>query len=295
MQILDGKQIHETILEQLRPSISELKQKNISLKLSIISVGSHPGSKTYIQNKIKACDKVGIEHVHFAFPETVAQNEILETIKKLNDDVSVTGILCQFPFPSHLCEQEIIETINPKKDVDCFHPYNIGRLSSGNPISMPVTPFGIYQILNLSKIEVKGKHMVIIGRGNTVGKPLSILMSLKGMDATVTLCHSMTEKIKTISQQADILVAAFGQANIITSDYISKGCTIIDVGLNYIEDVSSKKLKLVGDVDFESVKNKAHAITPVPGGVGPVTVAMLIYNTINLAKIQSGDKPLTIF
>lgn len=292
---LSGKKIAEEILSELKQQVDYLIQAGSQPTLAVVIVGDDPASHIYVGHKIKACERLGIKNLDYHLPVSTSQQELEEIILMLNNDNSVNGILCQFPLPLHLDESRIIELIDPKKDIDCFHPYNLGRLAADNPTFMPVTPFGIFQILKRSGFPIEGKHVVVVGRGTTVGRPLSILMSLKGWDATVTLCHSHTKELRTICRSADIVVGAIGKAKYITADYIKKDAIVIDVGINRIDDQrTAKGYYLVGDVDYQSVKDVALAATPVPGGVGPVTIAILMYNCINATRIQSSLSMLEI-
>ncbi|MBF0299884.1 MAG: bifunctional methylenetetrahydrofolate dehydrogenase/methenyltetrahydrofolate cyclohydrolase FolD [Oligoflexia bacterium] len=285
MEKISGTQISNTIIEELKIEADNLKAKNILPTLAVILVGNDPASAIYVNNKKKACQKVGIISLEKTLPEQISENKLLNIIDELNNDQSVHGILCQLPLPPHINEKKIIERIDPKKDVDGINPINIGRLCYGSPLYYPCTPFGIVQLLKRSNIEISGKHVVIVGRGPTIGRPLSIILSSKGFDSTVTVCHSKSTSIQTITKTADILVAAIGKAKFITKDFIKEGVVIVDVGINRIPDENSpSKSKVVGDVDFEDVFPKVRAITPVPGGVGPMTVAMLMHNTILAAK-----------
>lgn len=285
---LSGKKISEEILNELSLQVRQLSDQNITPTLAVVLVGDDPASHIYVGHKIKACEKLGIKNIDYHLSKETTQEQLEAVIAKLNRDSSIHGILCQFPLPDHLDESRIIELIDPKKDVDCFHPYNLGRLAADNPTFMPVTPFGIFQILKRSGFQIEGKHVVVVGRGTTVGRPLSILMSLKGWDATVTLCHSQTKELRTICRSADIVVGAIGKSKFINSDFIRQGAIVIDVGINRIDDPKHPRgFYLVGDVDYQSISDVALAATPVPGGVGPVTIAILMYNCINAARLQS--------
>ncbi|MCK5883430.1 MAG: bifunctional 5,10-methylenetetrahydrofolate dehydrogenase/5,10-methenyltetrahydrofolate cyclohydrolase [Bacteriovoracaceae bacterium] len=289
MKRLSGKKIAEEILSELRPEIEKLILNNIIPTLAVVLVGDDPASAVYVGHKKTACKSLGIRSLEFILPANTTQEDLENIIIELNEDSTVHGILCQFPLPKHLNEASIIDLINPKKDVDCFHPYNLGRLASDNPTFMPVTPYGIFQILKRSGVDPRGKHVVIIGRGTTVGRPLSIMMSLKGWDSTVTLCHSHTKEIRTICRSADILVGAIGRPKFITRDFLKQGVTVIDVGINKVVDTNHPKGgHLVGDVDYKNISDIASAATPVPGGVGPVTISILMFNCINAARIASG-------
>ena len=250
-------------------------------------VGEDPASKVYVRNKKKSATSVGMEALDYYLPESTTQKELEEYVRKLSEDVKIDGILVQLPLPAHIDQEKIINVINPDKDVDGLHPYNVGLLVKGQPRFVPATPAGVQYILSESGIEVVGKHVVICGRSEIVGKPLGLLLIQrnKNANATVTMCHSRTENIRNITKQADVLIVAVGQQNFIKADMVKKGAVIIDVGTNRIQDATRKSgYRLVGDVDFENVKKIASAITPVPGGVGPMTIAMLLKNTLESAK-----------
>lgn len=275
--ILDGKQLSQKIKEELKVEVDLLKQKGINPKLAVIMVGNDKGSAVYVKNKSKACEKVGIEFEEFLFDENITQEELMNKINELNQDSSITGILLQSPIPRHLDEQMAFNAILPEKDVDGFNPINVGKLSIGNDAFISCTPFGIVKILEEYKIETEGKHAVIIGRSNIVGKPMAQCLLEK--NATVTICHSRTKNLQEITKQADILVVAMGKPKFITKEFVKDGAVIIDVGINRLDDG-----KICGDVDFESVVDGSSYITPVPGGVGPMTIAMLMYNVVKAAK-----------
>lgn len=275
-KILNGKQIAEEIKNEIKLEIDNLKIKPC---LAVIIVGKNPASQIYVQNKKLACDRVGIKSITHELPENIQEEKILQLINNLNKDKNIHGILVQLPLPSHIDENKIINAINPKKDVDGFHPLNIGKMMLGEKTFLPCTPAGIIEILKRSEIKIEGKHAVIVGRSNIVGKPVAQL--LLNENATISVCHSKTKNLKEITKQADILVVATGKANFITEDMIKKYAIIIDVGINRTEDN-----KICGDVDFENVKNKASLITPVPGGVGPMTIAMLLKNTLEAYSSQ---------
>lgn len=292
MKILSGKTISKDIQDELKLQVEKLKEQNIEPCLAVILVGEDPASAVYVRNKKKTCEKLGIRSIERILPHDTTQENLLNTIRELNVDSTVHGILCQLPLPKHLNENEVIRTIIPEKDVDCFHPYNLGLLTAGKPQFMPCTPYGILQILKREQIETKGKEIVVVGRSNIVGRPLSILLSLKGFDATVTVCHSATKNLQEVCQRADILIAAIGRAKFVTVDYIKPDAIVIDVGMNRIDDsTAAKGTRLVGDVDYEAISEKAAAATPVPGGVGLMTIAMLMYNTLNAARLQFGLPP----
>lgn len=281
--ILDGKALADKILDSLKPGIKKLKaEKKIIPKLAVILVGNNSASLSYINSKTKLCQKMGINYEVFYLPEKAAESKVLEKINELNDDFKTHGIIVQLPLPKHLNVSNIITHVYFLKDVDGFHPFNLGKLILGDPLYMPCTPFGIMSILAEYKVPVEGKHAVIIGRSVIVGKPLSVMLLAR--NATVTVCHSKTPDLAKYTKQADILVAAVGKPKMITSSMIKKGACIIDVGINKINK------KLTGDVDFESVKKIAGYITPVPGGVGAVTSAMLIRNTVQSAFLNSLKK-----
>lgn len=278
-KLLMGKEVSARIKDELRIKVAELKEKGINPALAVIIVGEDPASKVYVNNKKKACEYCGIRSLEYALPEETTQEKLLELIEKLNNDDTVSGILCQLPVPEHINEQAIINAINPKKDVDAFHPVNVGKIMTGNYDFVPCTPAGVMELIKESGIDVNGKECVIVGRSNIVGKPMSML--LLHQNGTVTICHSRTKNLAEKTRQADILVAAIGKPEFITADMIKEGAVVIDVGINRIAPK-----KLVGDVEFEGAEKKAAAITPVPGGVGPMTIAMLMKNTIKAAEIN---------
>lgn len=276
-KIIYGKEIAERKRKEIEADVNRLKTLNIHPGLAVILVGDDPASAIYVHNKQKACKKIGIRSVLWKYPEHVTEKEIINKVIELNNDPSIHGILVQLPLPDHINEKKVIETISPLKDVDGFHPVNIGRMMTRQDAFLPCTPFGIIELLKAMNITIKGKHVVIIGRSNIVGKPAGQLFLNE--DATVTYCHSKTNHLRFFTSQADILVSAVGKENLITSDYIKEGCVVIDVGMNRRDDGT-----LCGDVDFEKVKEKVSYITPVPGGVGPMTITMLLYNTVKAAK-----------
>lgn len=278
-KLLMGKEVSARIKDELKIKVAELKEKGINPALAVIIVGEDPASKVYVNNKKKACEYCGIRSLEYALPEETTQEELLGLIEKLNNDDTVSGILCQLPVPEHINEQAIINAINPKKDVDAFHPVNVGKIMTGNYDFVPCTPAGVMELIKESGIDVNGKECVIVGRSNIVGKPMSML--LLHQNGTVTICHSRTKDLAEKTRQADILVAAIGKPEFITADMIKEGAVVIDVGINRIAPK-----RLVGDVEFEGAEKKAAAITPVPGGVGPMTIAMLMKNTIKAAEIN---------
>ncbi|MBU2511256.1 bifunctional 5,10-methylene-tetrahydrofolate dehydrogenase/5,10-methylene-tetrahydrofolate cyclohydrolase [bacterium] len=289
MKILSGTEISKEIKEELKKEVGRLKQKGIVPTLAVILVGDDPASAVYVRNKKRTCEELGLNSIERKLPEETGQEELLGIIRELNKKPEINGILCQVPLPVQCNEQEVIQAIVPEKDVDCFHPYNFGLLAAGIPKFMPCTPFGVLQILKRSGYETRGKNVVIIGRSNIVGRPLSILMSLKECNATVTVCHSQTKNLASVCRMADILVSAIGIPHFVTPQYVKEGAIVIDVGMNRVSDPSHPKgSRLVGDVEFEAIQGIAEAATPVPGGVGPMTIAMLMYNTINAARFQAG-------
>ncbi len=260
-----------------------MKEKGIKPALAVIIVGDDPASKVYVRNKKLACEFCGIESLEYALPATTTQEELIALIKKLNEDKNVSGILCQLPLPKGLDEEAVINTICAEKDVDAFHPVNVGKIMIGNFDFLPCTPAGVMELIKESGIDVSGKKCVVVGRSNIVGKPMSMLLLHK--NGTVTVCHSRTKDLKKECLEADILVAAVGVPELIKGDMIKEGAVVIDVGMNRLEDK-----RLVGDVDFSEAKEKASAITPVPGGVGPMTIAMLMKNTVKAAELNQTGK-----
>ncbi len=278
-KIIDGKIISASVKDRVKEGVAELNKKGITVGLAVIIVGEDPASKVYVANKKKACEALGIISEEYALPESTTEEELLNLINELNNKKSINGILCQLPLPRHLDEKLIINSILPEKDVDAFHPHNVGRIMIGDYDFVPCTPAGIMEMLSYEGIEAEGKLCVVIGRSNIVGKPMGMLLLHK--NGTVTICHSRTRNLKEICKEADILVAAVGKANFVTADMVKEGAVVIDVGMN------RENGKLCGDVDFEAVKDKCSAITPVPGGVGPMTIAMLMQNTLTAAKKQN--------
>jgi methylenetetrahydrofolate dehydrogenase (NADP+)/methenyltetrahydrofolate cyclohydrolase len=285
-KIIDGAKLSDIILSELKNEVEYLKnEKGLQPGLAFILVGKNPASEVYVRNKKKACEKLGIFSLTETFPEDISESELLNAISKFNNDNKIHGILVQLPLPPKINEYKILSAIDYKKDVDGFHPYNIGNLMLGLEGFIPCTPYGIVELLERYKIETKGKNVVIIGRSNIVGKPLAALLIQKKYNCTVTLCHSATVNLSSFTSNADILVAAIGKPHFIKSDYIKEGSIIIDVGINRVEDPGSKNgYKIVGDVDFQECLQKCSMITPVPGGVGKMTIAMLMKNTIKAAK-----------
>ncbi len=280
MKLIDGKIISESIKQRVAAQVNEIKAEGIEPCLAVIIVGDDFASRTYVNNKKKTCDYVGIKSLEFALPQETTQEELLALVEKLNADDSVNGILCQLPIPKHIDEKVILNAIRPDKDVDAFHPVNAGHIMIGDGVLLPCTPAGIMEMLKYEGIEVAGKNCVVIGRSNIVGKPMAML--LINASGTVTVCNSKTQNLAQITKNADILVAAVGKAKFVTADMVKPGAVVIDVGMN--RDENGKRC---GDVDFEAVKDIASHITPVPGGVGLMTVAMLMQNTVTAAKMQN--------
>lgn len=276
-QVISGQQLAKELRETMKEEVNLLKQSGITPHLTVILIGDDPASLSYVNGKKKASAEVGISSEIIKLDETIQEDELLQKISELNNDPNVHGILVQLPVPKHIDEQKVIEAIDPKKDVDGFHPINIGRMMTGQDTFLPCTPFGIMKMLQSKNINIRGKHAVIIGRSNIVGKPMGQL--LLNEDATVTYCHSRTQDLKKHTLSADILIVAVGKEHFIDGSYIKDGAVVIDVGVNRTKDG-----KLTGDVDFEDAKKKASYITPVPRGVGPMTITMLLENTIKAAK-----------
>lgn len=281
-RIIDGKRISAEVKEKVKNEVACLKEKGITVGLAVIIVGNDPASKIYVANKKKACEALGIVSEEYIMPASMKTEELISLIDTLNAEKSINGILCQLPLPSHIDEKLVINSISPEKDVDAFHPQNVGRIMTGDYDFVPCTPAGIMEMLKYEGIKIEGKNCVVIGRSNIVGKPMAML--LLHANGTVTVCHSRTRNIKEICKNADILVSAVGKAGFVTADMVKDGAVVIDVGMN------RENGKLCGDVDFEQVKEKASAITPVPGGVGPMTIAMLMRNTLTAAKRQNNVK-----
>jgi methylenetetrahydrofolate dehydrogenase (NADP+)/methenyltetrahydrofolate cyclohydrolase len=286
-ELILGKTVSESIYAELRERIASLKAKGTTPGLAVVLVGEDPASEVYVRMKGKKCEELGMHSVTVVMPASIKEEELLKKVAELNADKNIHGFLVQLPLPSHIDEKKVINTIDPKKDVDCFHPVNVGKMLIGEPEFLPATPAGVQQMLIRSGIETKGKHVVIVGRSNIVGKPMAAMMMQKGdgADSTVTVVHSRTKDLPAITRQADILIVAMGKANFVTADMVKDGAVVIDVGTNRVDDPASPKgSKLVGDVDFEKVKEKASAITPMPGGVGPMTICMLMANTVAAAE-----------
>ena len=285
--VISGTEVAAQIREELKEKTKELKVKGVTPGLVVILVGDNPASVSYVTSKAKGCEEVGIYSETIRLPADIEEEEVLATIGRLNQDPKFHGILVQLPLPKHINESKVLNAIDPSKDVDGFHPVNVGKLLIGEPDFIPCTPHGVQQILIRSGYDPAGKHVVICGRSNLVGKPLMaiLIQKRKGANATVTVCHTGTQDMAAMTRQADILVAAAGAPQVIKADMVKEGAVVIDVGVNRIEDPTKKSgFRLVGDVDFDAVKEKAEAITPVPGGVGPMTVTMLLANTVRGAE-----------
>ena len=278
-KILSGKEVSARIKAELKEEADKLKAKGIMPGLAVIIVGDDPASRVYVNNKKKACEELGILSEEYALAADTKEDELLALIDRLNGDDKISGILVQLPLPDGLDEEKVINRINPKKDVDAFHPVNVGKIMIGNYDFVPCTPAGVMELIAESGIDISGKECVIVGRSNIVGKPMSMLLLHK--NGTVTVCHSKTRDLKEVTRRADILVVAVGRPEFITGDMIKEGAVVIDVGINRLENK-----KLVGDVEFESAEKVASAITPVPGGVGPMTIAMLMKNTLKAATVN---------
>lgn len=277
---IDGKAISTQIKDELKEEVAALKEQGICPCLAVIQVGNDPASSVYVNNKKKACAYIGIESLSYEVDETISQEELLALIDRLNKDEKVNGILVQLPLPKHIDEEKVIQAITPEKDVDGFHPETVGRMCIGTKGFLPCTPAGIIQLLKRSGIEIEGKECVVIGRSNIVGKPMAMLLLRE--NGTVTITHSRTKNLKEVTRRADILIAAIGKPRFVTADYVKEGAVVIDVGIH-----RNAENKLCGDVDFESVEPIASAITPVPGGVGPMTIAMLMDNCVETMRERS--------
>jgi methylenetetrahydrofolate dehydrogenase (NADP+)/methenyltetrahydrofolate cyclohydrolase len=279
-ELINGKEISTILKDELKAEVSRLKEDGRTCCLAVIQVGNDPASSVYVGNKKKACTYIGIESLSYELPEETTEEELLALIERLNQDGKVHGILCQLPLPKHINEDKVIQAISPQKDVDGFHPQNVGALVIGQKGFVSCTPAGIIELLHRSNIEIDGKHCVVVGRSNIVGKPMSLLMLRE--NATVTVCHSHTKDLKSICKQADILIVAIGKPKFITSEYIKEGAVVIDVGIH-----RNESNKLCGDVDFDDVMEHTSAITPGPGGVGPMTIAMLMKNCVEAMRTEA--------
>ena len=288
-ELISGKVIGASINEELRKEVDQLKTNGIEPCLAVVLVGEDPASEVYVRNKKRTCGEIGIRSIGHDLPASTTQEELEKLIQSLNDDPAVHGILCQFPLPEKLNETRVILTISPDKDVDGLHPLNAGLIAMGQPKFISCTPYGVLQMLKRSRISTSGKNAVVLGRSNLVGRPIATLLSSKGWDATVTVCHSRTANLAEVTSQADIIVAAIGIPEFVKADMVKPGAVVIDVGINRIDDPSKASgSRMVGDVAFKQVKEKASFITPVPGGVGPMTIAMLMANTVNAARWLNG-------
>lgn len=278
--IINGKEIAAKVKAEVRAEVEALKEKGANPGLAVVLVGNNPASRVYVSNKEKDCAEVGFQSYEYALPEETTEEELLALVAKLNADKNINGILVQLPLPKQICEQTILHAISPAKDVDAFHPENVGRIMIGDYSFLPCTPAGVIEMLDSTGIDINGKHCVVIGRSNIVGKPMAMLLLHR--NGTVTICHSRTKDLAEQTRQADILIAAVGKAGFVTADMVKEGAVVIDVGMN-----RNAEGKLVGDVCYEEVEKKASAITPVPGGVGPMTRAILMRNTLTAAKLQN--------
>ena len=288
-ELISGKIISAQINEELCLEVKQLKTKGIEPCLAVVLVGEDPASEVYVRNKKRTSEEIGMRSIGHNLPDTTTQRELETLIQSLNADPAVHGILCQFPLPEGLDEKKVIQTIAPEKDVDGLHPLNAGLIAMGIPKFISCTPYGVLQMLKRSGISTSGKNAVVLGRSNLVGRPIATLLSSKGWDATVTVCHSRTSDLAEVSLQADILIAAIGIPEFVKANMVKPGAVVIDVGINRIDDPNKAKgTRLVGDVAFEEVAAKASFITPVPDGVGPMTIAMLMVNTVNAARWQNG-------
>ncbi len=291
MEILDGKLVSQSVKNELKVSVAQLVASGGKKPhLAAILVGTNGASETYVASKVKSCEEVGFTSTLIRLEETVSETELLNGIEELNSDHDIDGILVQLPLPKHISEQKVIETVSPEKDVDGFHPESVGRMVQGLPAYFPATPYGILLLLEYYKIETKGKHAVVIGRSNIVGRPISILLNRNAYpgNCTVTVCHSHTQNLKDICLQGDIIVAALGRPEFLKADMVKKGAVVIDVGITRVKDDSKKSgFSIKGDVDFVPVSAVANYITPVPGGVGPMTIAALLMNTFKACQLKS--------
>ncbi|MBN1836720.1 MAG: bifunctional methylenetetrahydrofolate dehydrogenase/methenyltetrahydrofolate cyclohydrolase FolD [Spirochaetales bacterium] len=287
-KIINGNEIAKQIRSELQKEIEELKSRHgVTPGLAVVLVGDNPASQVYVRNKNKSAHDIGIYSEQHNLDKTAAEAEVLALVEQLNQDPKIHGILVQLPLPKQIDEKKVLNLIHPDKDVDGFHPMNLGRLMVGEPLFLPCTPYGVLKMLEYSGVDPKGQHVVVLGRSNIVGKPVANMLVQKaaGADATVTICHSRTRDLPAVTRLGDILIAAIGQPEFVTADMVKEGAVVIDVGINRVEDPSKEKgFKLVGDVKFDEVAEKAAAISPVPGGVGPMTITMLLYNTVQSAK-----------
>lgn len=284
-KIISGNEVSQQIKDELKAEVPKLKAQGVEPCLAVILVGEDPASRVYVSNKKKACEYIGIKSLESRLPAETTTEQLLDVINKYNSDKSVHGILCQLPLPKHIPETKILRSILPEKDVDCFHPFNVGLISIGEVRFLPCTPAGVIELIKRGGFETSGADVVILGRSNIVGRPLSNMLDQRNMNATVTMLHTKTKNLKEKCRAADIIIAAIGKPEFLRGDMVKDGVVVIDVGINRVDAPGTEKgFKLVGDVAFDEVKEKAAAITPVPGGVGPMTIAMLMMNTLTAAK-----------
>jgi methylenetetrahydrofolate dehydrogenase (NADP+)/methenyltetrahydrofolate cyclohydrolase len=288
-KIISGNEVSQLLKDEMKEEVAQLKTKGLEPALAVILVGEDPASKVYVLNKKKACEYIGIKSLETKLPADTTTEQLLEVIEGYNKDKSVHGILCQLPLPKHIPETKILRAIYPEKDVDCFHPFNVGLISIGEVRFLPCTPAGVIELIKRGGFATSGKDVVILGRSNIVGRPLSNMLDQRDMNATVTMCHTRTSDTKERCLKADIIIAAIGVPEFLKGDMVKEGAVVIDVGINRVDAPGTEKgWKLVGDVAFDEVKEKAAAVTPVPGGVGPMTIAMLMKNTITAAREAAG-------
>ena len=289
MQLIDGKALAKRTREEIAADVAALKaERGVTPGLAVVLVGEDPASVSYVTAKERACAEAGMRSVEVRLPENVAEDKLVAEIARLNADPEIDGVLVQLPLPRGIDTKRVIEAISPEKDVDGFTPVNIGRMMIGDKCFLPCTPHGIVKLIEFAGMDLKGRHVVVIGRSNIVGRPLSVLLSMKGVDATVTLCHTATRDVASFTRSADAVVVAAGRPNTLTGDMIKKGAVVIDVGVNRVPDATSARgYRLVGDADFASCSRVSSAITPVPGGVGPMTITMLLWNTLAAARRRS--------
>lgn len=291
MELIDGKKISAEVKQELADKVTQLKNAGKKVPhLAAVLVGNDPASETYVAAKVKACEEVGFKSTELRYPADITEEQLLGIVNKLNTDSDIDGYIVQLPLPKHLSEEKILLAIDPDKDVDGFHPMNVGRMVTGLPTYLPATPAGIVELLKRYQIKTRGKHCVVIGRSNIVGTPMAVLMSRKGeyADCTVTICHSRTEHIEEITRQADILIVALGKPHFVTAEMVKEGAVVVDVGIHRVpSDKTKSGFRLIGDVDFDAVAPKCSYITPVPGGVGPMTIVSLLQNTL-LAVTRKG-------
>jgi len=288
-KIISGNEVSQQLKDEMKAEVVELKAQGLEPCLAVILVGEDPASKVYVLNKKKACEYIGIKSLETRLPADATTEQLLEVIQGYNNDKTVHGILCQLPLPKHIPETKILRSILPEKDVDCFHPFNVGLISIGEVRFLPCTPAGVIELIKRGGFDTQGKDVIIVGRSNIVGRPLSNMLDQRDMNATVTMCHTKTKNLKERCAAADILIAAIGKPEYVKGDMVKEGAVVIDVGINRVDAPGTEKgFKLVGDVAFDEVKEKAAAITPVPGGVGPMTIAMLMKNTLTAAREAAG-------